>query len=173
MKRFLCVLGLAAVLGGCGIESEPTLLERAEHPDLSDKKTFDKIVAKAISIYKVQLRGETYHLPNTEAGYSGWIKQSQGSNQGYIVFLFRVKDGKKDGVYQRWYVNGQKEKEGTYKDGKMEGLWTEWHENGQKRRKWNFKDGKPHGVYRAWNEDGKLSFEATNKNGELISNKKY
>ena len=30
MKRFLCVLGLAAVLGGC---SEPTLLERAERGD--------------------------------------------------------------------------------------------------------------------------------------------
>ena len=30
MKRFLCVLGLAAVLGGCG---EPTLQERAEQGD--------------------------------------------------------------------------------------------------------------------------------------------
>ena len=30
MKRFLCVVGLAAVLGGC---SEPTLLELAEQGD--------------------------------------------------------------------------------------------------------------------------------------------
>ena len=31
MKRFLCVLGLAAVLGGC---SKPELLERAERGDV-------------------------------------------------------------------------------------------------------------------------------------------
>ena len=28
------------------------------------------------------------------------------------------KDGKEDGLYTRWYENGQKDWEGTYKDGK-------------------------------------------------------
>ncbi len=42
------------------------------------------------------------------------------------------KEGKKEGLYQVWYGNGQKWSECTYKDGRFDGLFQTWNENGQK-----------------------------------------
>jgi antitoxin component YwqK of YwqJK toxin-antitoxin module len=56
-----------------------------------------------------------------------------------------MKDGKRDGLYQRWYENGQLRFEGTYKDGKSNGL------------------------LRGWKSNGKLDWESTYKGGKLIS----
>ena len=53
----------------------------------------------------------------------------------------KVKDGKRDGKWTWWYLNGQIWTETNYKDGKKDGKWTIWHENGQIRIEANYKDG--------------------------------
>ncbi len=45
----------------------------------------------------------------------------------------RYQFGKKDGLYNSWYSDGQKKSESTYKDGEKVGTWTYWYENGQKK----------------------------------------
>ena len=136
--------------------------------------------------------GLKYH-PDTKELYSGKVfKNRMGGGK---EFEGSYKDGKKDGLWTRWYENGQKKREFTFKDGKEDGLWTGWYENGQKMKegtqknnrqdgKWtwwyengqkkeegNFKDGKKDGLYTEWFESGKKKFEGTQKDGEVISQK--
>ena len=42
------------------------------------------------------------------------------------------RDGKHDGLAERWYENGKKADEATYNEGKQSGIVLHWHENGQK-----------------------------------------
>ena len=58
-----------------------------------------------------------------------------GKSQG------RVKDGRKEGLWEYYYDNGQLEHKGNYKDGKKEGLWECYKKNGQLYRTRTYKDG--------------------------------
>ena len=44
----------------------------------------------------------------------------------------RYRDGKLDGLFQRWHSNGEKWEEYHYRSGKKEGLYQSWRENGEK-----------------------------------------
>ena len=59
------------------------------------------------------------------------------------------------GKYCKWYHdgNGQKEKMGTYNNGLRDGLWTKWYKNGQKKSEINYKDDKKISS-RCWYKDG-------------------
>ena len=79
------------------------------------------------------------------------------------VDLGKLKDGKKDGLWKKWYDNGQKEEEGTYKDGELDGLYTYWYENGQK----GFEEILQMGEMisrKDWNEDGSRKENNDDKN---------
>ena len=45
------------------------------------------------------------------------------------------------------YMGGKTEFEGSYKDGKKDGLYTKWYENGQKMFEVTYKDGKKWFIY--------------------------
>ena len=79
------------------------------------------------------------------------------------------RDGKHDGLTERWYENGQKEQEGTYKEGKENGLVVLWYENGQKSTERIYKDGKIDGLEMYWYETGQKYREMTYQDGELIN----
>ena len=49
------------------------------------------------------------------------------------------KKGIKDGSWNKWYENGQKEIESSFQNGKERGLVTEWYENGLKKEERTFK----------------------------------
>ena len=71
--------------------------------------------------------------------------------------------------FEKYYENGQKEKEGTYKDGKKDGLWTYWNENGQKKSEVTYKNGELDGLWISWFENGQKKTEGTWKDGNFIS----
>ena len=50
-----------------------------------------------------------------------------------------TKRERKNGLYKRYYDNGQQLSEENYNDGMLEGKWTFWYENGQIQLKGNFK----------------------------------
>ena len=77
------------------------------------------------------------------------------------------KDGAPHGVWTRWYVNGQKESEGTWKNGNREGVWTVWFANGQKHRETTWKNGKREGVMNEWYHNGQKWTEGTYKDGKM------
>ena len=74
----------------------------------------------------------------------------------------------KNGFFTDFYMSdtSQMKLKGEYKDGKKEGKWTEWWINGQKKSEGNYKDGKLDGILTEWNNYGEKIFEATYKNGE-------
>ena len=52
------------------------------------------------------------------------------------------KNGKLDGVFNRWYENGQIRSRATYKDGNLDGVFIMWDENGRKKTQSTYKNGK-------------------------------
>ena len=50
-------------------------------------------------------------------------------------------DGKRDGLWEEYYENGQLRWKVNYKDEKFDGLWEEYNKNGQLWNKENYKDG--------------------------------
>jgi antitoxin component YwqK of YwqJK toxin-antitoxin module len=70
-----------------------------------------------------------------------------------------------DGLFAKWYENGEKESEETFKDGEKDGLWTYWHDNRKKKRELTFKDGKEDGLFTEWYWIGRKKEEGTYKDG--------
>ena len=48
------------------------------------------------------------------------------------VYMGKLLNGKKDGLFTTWYENGKKNYEATYKKGELNGLYTEWDKNSNK-----------------------------------------
>ena len=90
-----------------------------------------------------------------------------------VALLYGL-DGVKEGIYQEWYDNGQKEVECTYKDINLDGLFQSWFDNGQKRVECHFRDGEEEGLYQIWyreadnsiGKNGQKEVECHYKNGK-------
>ena len=99
---------------------------------------------KVVTIDKLQKRGKAgsqlIYIPNQDTPFTGKA----------VAF----------------HSNGQKREERTYKDGKKEGLWTKWWENGQKWSERTYRDGKADGLWITYNEDGTEDSRTTYKDGK-------
>ena len=69
-------------------------------------------------------------------------------------------------------IGQRKSSEGKILNGKTEGLWIHWHMNGEKHMEENYKDGKQHGKQRFWFDsssgDRWMSDEVTYNNGKEV-----
>ena len=63
------------------------------------------------------------------------------------------------GLYQQWYINGQKRFECNYDAGNVEGLAQQWHENGQIYYECNYVADKREGLYQEWHANGQKQIE--------------
>lgn len=81
------------------------------------------------------------------------------------------KDGKLDGLWVRYYVNGGLLDKGSYKNGKMEGPWVSYYSNGRLRSKGTYKNGERDGPHISYLPDGNVNhlFTGTFKNGLKVS----
>lgn len=50
--------------------------------------------------------------------------------------------GKVDGLFERWYSNGQLSERTTFKKGREDGLYESWYTNGELQDRCMFKDGR-------------------------------
>ena len=50
-------------------------------------------------------------------------------------------DGKKEGLWEEYYDNGQLKAKGVYKEGKEDGTWEVFNEQGQLKAKINYRMG--------------------------------
>ena len=76
------------------------------------------------------------------------------------------KDGERDGLFEKYYDNGQLDFKGNYKDGKRDRLFEYYYENGQLMSKSNYKDGKREGLYEFYYENGQIETKSNYKDGE-------
>lgn len=162
MKFTLLALFTSLILIGCG------------SPDVEGPEISDKILTEAIDESKLQKRGkegeQLLYAPNMQTSFTGWSKEVY--NNGQVRKLFKVENGKLNGLYTQWYENGQKKSELNYKEGNKHGFGTGWFENGQKSWEGNYEDGK---VFSAsvWKPDGKEcpATNLVNGNGVVVNYK--
>jgi antitoxin component YwqK of YwqJK toxin-antitoxin module len=82
--------------------------------------------------------------------YTRWF------DNGNIAEKYTYKDGKFDGLNQVYYYNGQIQTENTYKDNKLDGIYKIWYDNGQLEEESTYKNGQQKGMYKLWDKNGKL-----------------
>ena len=83
----------------------------------------------------------------------------------------KLKNGKKDGSWVKYWDNGQLNYKGDFKNGKSEGSWIGYWDNGQLMYKGYYKNGKSDGSWVSYKQDGTVwkEFTGTFKNGKKIS----
>jgi|GEM_PF-724307 antitoxin component YwqK of YwqJK toxin-antitoxin module len=74
--------------------------------------------------------------------------------------------GKKHGLHEGYFDNGQLNYKGNFKDGKKDGLVEIYLSNGKLSRKVNYKNGEYDGLYETYHWDGKVKEKILYKNGE-------
>lgn len=77
------------------------------------------------------------------------------------------KNGLKQGIWET-YENNILISMGDYKDGKKEGIWQYWYDNGQKMEEGNYRNGLKIGIWVKWYQDGELMWEGEYKEGKRI-----
>ena len=84
-----------------------------------------------------------------------------------------TRKGKDDGLYREWYPNGQLKYEYHYDLGKKTDVWKSWYEDGTPYTERHFKDDQLHGKVLVWDERGKLSKEYDYVNGRLMNSQMH
>jgi antitoxin component YwqK of YwqJK toxin-antitoxin module len=169
MREQLTVMLVALLMAGCMSEIYEGAIPVVLEIDLDDNETRDKIIAEAIDHEKLQAnfasdrRGGKYYAPNQQKPYTGWSKSMH--DNGQMMALWHFKDGKADGLWTKWFDNGQKKEKITYKDGKLVTA-VSWKPNGDKCPVTNVVDG--NGVWVWYNPDGTESGRNTYKDGEVV-----
>lgn len=90
------------------------------------------------------------------------VEETWPGGKEKVVKYYKEQGDKKELVREEtYYVNGQKEQEGTYKNGERSGQWKYWYDNGVLWSEGEFKDGKSHGYRKVYHPNGKLYYEGT------------
>ncbi len=115
---------------------------------------FDKIS----KIYHVKDYFENGQI-QMDAFYSSFDKNiKEGSQCNYS-------SNTKEGLYTKWFENGQLEYSATYKNGLINGLSTFWYKNGIKESEENWLHGQLNGKVKYWTEQGELQFDLSFDHG--------
>jgi len=84
------------------------------------------------------------------------LKSNQDSNKHLDIQGNYYLNGKKDGLWEKYYSNGQLNSKVKYIKGKKNGLWEEYYYNGQLESKVNYINGKKDGLWEEYHENGQL-----------------
>ena len=106
-------------------------------------------------------RDGVYYEKFSDVPFSGKVT---GSFNGLIM------NGKREGVWVEFHVDGQLKCKSNHKNGKREGAWICCYDNGQLFLKGNYKNGKREGAWVEFHVDGQLGNKGNYKNGVKISN---
>jgi len=71
----------------------------------------------------------------------------EGCHVTTIKYFVIKHTGKRHGLHESWYENGQKHSQSNYQNDKAHGLNKCWHDNGQKFIQIHYQNGKKHGMY--------------------------
>ena len=85
-----------------------------------------------IVVISTMYRGDLYYKKFTDVPFRGKLK---GLTNGVL------KNGKKNGLWEYYYEDGQLRDKGNYKDGKEDGPWVWYDKNGKVAGISTYKDG--------------------------------
>ena len=121
------------------------------------------VIEKGVYKYKDLRERTTYTVTGSistqlqlKNGRRNGLSQEWYKN-GQIEYETQFKNGRRNGLAQGWYKNGQIESKGQFKNDKQEGLSQWWYKNGQIESKGQFKNDKLEGLSQWWYEDGSVA----------------
>ena len=132
-----------------------------------------------VFFYELDKRQGVYYHDNSNTPFTGssvnyyedGLRVENGKPQvNYTELMFRrnYKNGKKDGLSEGFYENGQLESRENYKNGIQNGLSEIFHENGQIWIRENYKNGKQDGLSEMYGEDGSSRGSSCYKNDKSV-----
>ena len=86
---------------------------------------------------------------------------------------YKLVDGHRDGLMQRWDEQGNLREETEYSRGRKQGMVTYYYSDGQKELEGYHILNRRAGMWRGWHEDGSQSFRSEYRDGELYRWKQY
>ena len=120
-------------------------------------------------------KSNKYHIDNDVLlGDVGWdiyrLKSDSSLINGVLYcdsgIMGNIVDGKRDGPYKEWGLNGNLRIEGNYNKGSLQGYFRFWWENGNLSSEGNYHNGQRwDGIHRRWYKNGQLSSERHYKDG--------
>ena len=91
--------------------------------NLDDADVRRKIIEQAVEVASEEKADGTivFYEPLASSPYkgTGWVVMYY--DDGSLLNLSQLKDGKKDGLYTFWHENGQMKEEASWKDGNLDG----------------------------------------------------
>jgi len=116
-----------------------------------------------VDFKELVLRDDDYYKKFSNEPFTGKVT---GQEQG------KLKNGKREGSWDRYYDNGQLEYKGNYKNGKRDGSWVSYYGNVQIKYKGDYKNGFLEGYRVHYKRDGTINkiLTGTYQNEKKISN---
>ena len=109
-------------------------------------------------------QGESFY---NQKKFNGILFQTLFENDTKL--LGKYVNGKKHGVWKKFYENGNLKEIRSYNNGIKYGKHTGYYNNGRKQFEYNLKNDEYHGLKRAWNKEGimiqKMNFLRGYENG--------
>ena len=112
-----------------------------------------------------RLKSRTNYQPVLNGGKKHGLFELFYKN-GQLQLTQNYRDGKEDGVYEKYYENGRVKVRTVFKNGKREGPYEEYHENTQFKVQTVFKHGELEGDYLEYSKDGIVKEQISFKNGK-------
>ena len=94
-------------------------------------------------------QGESFY---NQKKFNGELFQTFLNNDS--ILLGKYVNGKKDGVWKKFYEDGNLKEIRNYENGVKHGKHLGFFQNGKKQFEYNLKDDEYHGLKRAWNIEG-------------------
>ncbi len=117
-------------------------------------ETWNNYIQTIDSIHTIQCLKCNRNIEKNEYVKNGTFIYKCGDK---IIERTNYVNGKLDGLYERFYLNGIHYERTNYKDGVYHGICEFWYDiTGKKMKSMNFENGKLHGAYKYWDQNGKL-----------------
>ena len=116
-----------------------------------------------VNIQNLTMKENIYFAKNSKLPFSGSAFSFSLLTREKIL-EFQIIDGKKNGTYEEWYINGKKKSKYNYLDNLKHGRFTTYYQNGKKKEKGFWKYGNNDGLCSFWFENGQRKKEGVYKN---------
>ena len=87
---------------------------------------------------------------------------SSYNSNGPLTYIYPIRDG----LYEKWFENGQLRGKGFFVKEKLKGKYIEFYENGNTKELGEWTDGVPTGLHKLFYLSGNIQFEIESKNSE-------
>ena len=116
-----------------------------------------------VSKHNFSYRDGLFYQKNTEELYSGRVVDTAD-----VIIEFEVANGRKNGRFTSYFLEGGIEKDGIIIDNKNEGTWKYFYKNGQLETIGDFYNNLPDGEWISFHKSGEISIKGSYRLGAQI-----